>query len=127
MSWNPAPRSSEPRRWFNSSLPQTLQASVMLFYLDAALALISGLLGGLSLILIVAAFLSFAPAFGMANERKWGYVVGVVVASLLVALYLWGFVVSHSFGVIIELLFAGVLLALLLHPQSRSYQRIWFH
>ncbi len=99
----------------------------MLFYLDAALALISGLLGGLSLILIVAAFLSFAPAFGMANERKWGYVVGVVVASLLVALYLWGFVVSHSFGVIIELLFAGVLLALLLHPQSRSYQRIWFH
>ena len=30
-------------------------------------------------------------------------------------------------AIIITLLFAVVLVALFLHPQSRQYERIWFH
>ena len=41
---------------------------------------------------------------------------------MLVALFLG----VPSISVIINLLFAAALLALLLHPMSRSYERIWF-
>jgi len=32
-----------------------------------------------------------------------------------------------SLGTLLNLLFAGVLFVLLIHPQSREYQKIWFH
>jgi hypothetical protein len=33
---------------------------------------------------------------------------------------------AFGFPLIINLIFDGALVALLLHPQSRDYQRIWF-
>jgi hypothetical protein len=77
-------------------------------------------------------------AFLMANERKRGYLLGLVVAGLpLLCRLLIAFGVSFSAIEFIGnprpwdydaigLLFEAALFALLLHPQSRDYQRIWF-
>ena len=68
-----------------------------------------------------------AAGYGIANERKWGYYLGVGMAALPFALRAYynglGNVLSAD---VITLLFEIALVALLLHPQSRDYQRIWF-
>ena len=63
--------------------------------------------------------------FGVANEKRWGYYLGVVLATLnlLTDLYI---LFLGFYGIALTLLFAGVLVALFLHPQSRQYQKIWF-
>ena len=109
----------ETRRWTNPTQPQTLQIAVFLLYANAALSFIFGVLGGgvffpLTVLLIAG---GVAGGSGIANEHKWGYTVGLVVA---------GFDVLFSLGSIVNLMFAVALVALLLHPQSREYQRIWF-
>ncbi len=114
-----------PRKWFDQSQPQTLQAAVVLCYLNAALALLGVIVFGaaLPLLLLVAA----VGANGIANERRWGYWVALSAAVAYVLAQLVLFVaVSQSLGQILNLAFAGVLVALLLHPESRHYQRIWF-
>ncbi len=58
----------------------------------------------------------------MTKEKKWGYWLGVAMAALWVAFL----VLYFTFGVIISVLFYIALLALLLHPQSRSYRKVWF-
>ena len=68
-----------------------------------------------------------AAGYGIANERKWGYYLGIAMAFVpfVVPLVLSG--ATRFSGVdIISLMFEIALIALLLHPQSRDYQRIWF-
>ena len=120
----------ETRRWTNPSQPQTLQIAVFLLYANAVLGLIFGnpwfylgLLPGF------AALVAFgAGGLGIANEKKWGYGVAVVAAVGEVAVTLWKEGVTGAIAGprIIPLMFAVALCALLLHPQSRDYQRIWF-
>ncbi|HEY1634903.1 MAG TPA: hypothetical protein VGF64_09115 [Acidimicrobiales bacterium] len=120
----------ERRRWLNPTQPQTLQIAVMLLYLNAALGLLSLIIGGaagLFGIAIIAA--EILGAYGIANERKWGYIVGLVAAVLPLALVVLAVVagVASVLGLgIIGVIFQIALVALLLHPQSREYQRIWF-
>ena len=108
----------QTRRWVNPSQPQTLQIAVFLLYIQAFFALlygdVIGLVGGV------------AAGYGIANERKWGYGLGLVVA-------IFPFVLRATYGLneifatsIINLMFEVALILLLLHPQSRDYQRIWF-
>ncbi|MHB8295198.1 MAG: hypothetical protein ACYDH5_11365 [Acidimicrobiales bacterium] len=121
----------EQRRWLNTTQPQTLQIAVLLLYLTAVLSLVSGVLG--SAIGPIGLVLAVAPAaggYGVANERKWGYIVALVAAfvpfaflALAVATVGIGGVLSTG---LISLMFEIALVALLLHPQSREYQRIWF-
>jgi len=113
---------AEPRRWFDPSQPQTLQGAVMLCYATAVLGVLSLLFG--SAFALSSLALGVA-GFGVANERRWGYVLGIVLSGLMVLLYLY-LLATGIFGIVINLLFIGVLLALFLHPQSRHYQRIWF-
>jgi hypothetical protein len=115
----------ETRRWTNPSQPQTLQIAVFLLYAEAVLTLFGrgiipfGLQEPANLIVIAG---SLAAGFGIANERRWGYLVGIGTAVLPLAWYLFnGFTID-----LIGLMFQIALLALLLHPQSRDYQRIWF-
>lgn len=108
----------------DQSQPQTLQAAVLFCYLNAALAVLSMAFGaGLPLVLVLMA----VAGVGIANERRWAYWAGVVLALL----YLLGQVALlfyvHGLGVLLNLAFAAILVALLLHRQSRSYERIWFH
>ena len=121
----------ETRRWFNPSQPQTLQIAVWLLYFNAVFGLLLGgsiyfTLGPLAGIgsLIGCA----AAAFGIANEQRWGYLLGVAMAILQVLLIVAAVGVMGLFrGVaLISFLFAVALVALLLHPMSRDYQRIWF-
>jgi len=112
-------------KWFDQSQPQTLQGAVIFCYLNAAFGVLYFLRGAaLSAILILLG----VAAYFIANERRWAYWAGVVIAGLYLALQLLAFFTfQHSFSGILNLVFAAILLALLLHPQSRSYEKIWFH
>jgi peptidoglycan/LPS O-acetylase OafA/YrhL len=141
----------ETRRWINQSQPQTLYVAVFLLYINAAFTLLFGLndapylfayflltdnidlsrnLEGLTRILIVAG--GVAAGYGIANERKWGYKLGVAIAALPLVVVLYVCIAeqlspldSRVIG-IIPLMFNVAVFALLVHPQSREYQRIWF-
>jgi hypothetical protein len=112
----------EGRKWFDSSQPQTLQGAVMLCYITAAFGLIAILFG--SYVGVVPLVLG-AAGFGIANEKKWGYGLGVAIAALVVLVDA-AVLLAGVYAFLINLLFAVVLFALLVHPQSREYQRIWF-
>jgi hypothetical protein len=77
------------------------------------------------LLAIGALVAAVASGLGISNERKWGYVLGIVVAVLETLLWVFAIVDGARQG-IISLLFSIALVALLLHPMSRDYQRIWF-
>lgn len=94
----------------------------MLCYITAAFGLISLLLGGA--VYLVPTLLGVG-GYGVANERRWGYVMATVLALLNVLTGIVLLVVVPGLSVL-NLLFAVVLAALLLHPQSREYQRTWF-
>ncbi len=113
------------RRFVNPAQPQTLQIAVFLLYINAAFTVLFG--GFLSTIGLAFIIGGVAAGFGIANERRWGYGLGLAMA-------FFPFVLRLSFGGLgavlgtdlINLAFEIALVALLLHPQSRDYQRIWF-
>jgi hypothetical protein len=111
-------------RWIDKSQPQTLQGAVLFSYLNAALAVLTFLVlgAGISLVLVLLAF----AAYGIANDKRWGYWSAVVLSCLYLLAQVIFFVAGGIIGGLLNLLFAGLLVALLLHPQSREYQRIWF-
>jgi len=114
------------RRWLNPTQPQTLQIAVFLLYINAAFAILRVLLTGsfeaISLVTIVG---GVAAGSGIANERKWSYALALVIAFLPLVLrfLIFGNPLSSD---LIVLMFDIALIALLVHPQSREYQRIWF-
>lgn len=115
----------ETRRWINHSLPQTLTNAVLLLYVSAAFDF---LFGGFASVLVIAIVIGkVAAGYGIANEQKWGYQLGVAVAF---APFVLRFVFMGLDGVLgtglFSLLFEIVLIALLLHQDSREHQRIWF-
>ncbi|MHB1583147.1 MAG: hypothetical protein ACYCU7_03985 [Acidimicrobiales bacterium] len=112
------------RKWMDQSQPQTLQAAVMLCYINAALAVLFFLVGaGPQLILLL---LGVAGYF-IANDRRWAYWSAVVIVGLYTVLTVVAFVLGAGIGGLLNLLFALVLFALLVHPQSREYEKVWFH
>ena len=116
----------QTRRWVDPSQPQTLQIAVFLLYAQAAVLLLFGaFLNPFGIILIAA---GIGAGYGIANEQKWGYSVAVG-ASIFQILLLFALAGSSAFtdlGPLLDLIFYGALVALLLHPMSRDYQRIWF-
>jgi hypothetical protein len=119
----------ETRRWTNPSLPQTLQIGVILLYVDAFFLLLNGVaFSPIGLALLVG---SVAGGYGIANERRWGYRLGVAVAglgvlSLLALLVADGLDALFDIVFLVNLVFPVALFVALVHPQSREYQRIWF-
>jgi hypothetical protein len=114
----------EGRRWFNQSLPQTLQIAIMLLYIRGFFLGLRLLLGGVSFSLIYLAFVAVAAGHfyagtGIASEQRTAYMVGFGVAIV-------GVLIDLLRGDIFGLLFAIALVALLVHPQSQEHQRIWF-
>lgn len=112
-------------RWYSQHQPQTLQIAVALLYWNAFLGLLFAVLehsdvGARYLLVIIA---DAAGGFGIANERKWGYVVALVAAiGTLVLLVTTG----GAVGGLLNFIFEVALVALLLHPMSRNYYKIWF-
>jgi uncharacterized membrane protein (DUF2068 family) len=117
----------ETRRWTNPTQPQTLQIAVILLYINAVFGALS-----FTAIAIALAAAQGGAAFGIANEKRWGYLLGItaaVIGLLPFGLYLLSNGVGSIFSLslLINLLFPVALFALLVHPQSREYQRIWFN
>ncbi len=119
----------EPRVWVNPGQPQTLYIAHMLMYFRGGISLVFGLLfvPSFTVSSLLFAVGNVVAAFGIANERRWGYKLGVAVASLTLVIALLLLVRSFGrlWGDLIGLLFDVALVALLLHPISRSYQRSW--
>jgi hypothetical protein len=114
-------------RFFNPSQPQTLQTGVLLCYLSAVFGLIFGVVASSAILALFIIIGLAAGGYGIANEKRWGYGLAVGVAVLRVAVLL---VFARSsvfeFPLILTLIFDVALVALLVHPESRQYQRIWF-
>lgn len=119
----------DTRVWINPRQPQTLYIAQLLMYFQGGFALVFGMLGARSLgvYTLTIAIGKVLAAFGIANERRWGYKLGVVVAVIPALLLLlavtdtWRWLWADAFG----LLFDIALIALLLHSMSRNYQRHW--
>lgn len=116
----------QTRRWINQGQPQTLVIAVFLLYINAAF----GIFDMLSYrffppipLAIVAG--EVAAGYGIANEKKLGYYLGIAVAFMPFALRLY-YHVSILAGNPLNLMFEIALVALLLHNQTREYTRIWF-
>ena len=142
------------RRYFNQSQPQTMQIAVFLLYANAVLGLIlssdnrflfevaagsllrtSSDLTRLIGLLLALGFIvgSAAAAYLIANEKRIGYTLGLVVAAaplvatvLIVTIGWPGRIRVIDAIVDIGFIFDVALLVLLLHQQTRSYQKIWF-
>jgi hypothetical protein len=109
-----------PQRFFDPSQPQMLQSATFRLYLEAVFGLLAQ-----EPVLILAGYA--AGGFGIANGKKWGYGLAVASVAFRIILYFaWGLGDALRYDTI-SVLFTGVLAALLLHPQSREYQRIWFN
>ncbi|MDA8291893.1 MAG: hypothetical protein M0Z33_09485 [Actinomycetota bacterium] len=118
-----ASTSMTERRWFPSHQPQTLQIAVALLYWNALLGLVFGLLsGGVGRFELVLVLVEVFGGVGVANEKKWGYWLAVLASLIPFGLLFAGYVG----GGLLTLLFEVALVALLLHPQSRSYYKTWF-
>jgi hypothetical protein len=116
----------QPRQWTNQRQPQTLQIAVFLLYANAVLSVLFAV-SGLSLLLGVAGAVA---GYQIANERRWGYRLGVGVAGLRLALLLFAMLGNITDpGTIffaINLIFPAALFLALVHPVSSGYQRLWF-
>jgi hypothetical protein len=117
----------ETRRWINQSQPQTLVFATFLLYFDAVFGLLR-LLGFPSLIGMVVVAGSGAAGYGIANDRKWGYWLGVAISTFALLPYVLAVVrgVNILAADPISLMFAVAQFALLVHPLSRNYQKMWF-
>ena len=115
-------------KWVNQFQPQTLYMATILCYVDAVFGLLFGFVATSVLAGLITIAALAAGGFGIANEKKWGYAVAVGGAILQIVHAVRG--VRHRGArprlAIINFLFDGALVALLLHPMSREYQRIWF-
>lgn len=130
------------RQWVNSRQPQTLYLAQILMYIQGGMDLLFSLLYGGSAagipfglwILAVAYWLltivgKLVAAYGIANSMRWAYRLGVAAAVAPLALRVTA-ALTGGLGQLwfrpINLLFDIALVALLLHRQSRDYQKHWF-
>ena len=119
------------RRWLNQSQPQTLLIACFLLYFNAALTLLltlSASFSGIDTAYVLATLAGVPGAYGIANERRWGYYLAIGVAFVP---FIINAVHNHNhnpFGgaPVLTLVFEIALVALLLHTQSREYQKVWF-
>ncbi len=100
---------------------------MFLFYANSAFILLALLFNADIPLLYVLIFAGqILAGYGIANEVKWGYILGIVMAVTPFAIRFYYFNNPFIGTGLISLMFEIALIALLLHPQSRDYQRIWF-
>ncbi len=126
------------RTFVNPRQPQTLYISQILLYITAVGAVLfrsvgEGWVEALPLRYLVVALMTIgaaAGAYGIANARKWGYQLGIAaaLAPFIIRVEIIRRVdVFEMFGWNpIGLLFDIAIVAALLHPESRTYQKQWF-
>jgi uncharacterized membrane protein (DUF2068 family) len=123
----------ETRRFVNPTQPQTLYIATFLLYFSAVFGLLLGswlfaVIGPLALLVYAG---QAGAGYGIANEKRWGYWLGVVTAGVALVPFAMIIVLDgpgalFQFAVLFSLVFPAALFLLLVHPMSRQYQRIWF-
>jgi len=117
----------EERRWINHYQPQTLVMATMLCYLQAVFGFLFGVISWSVFLSILSLIALAAGGYGIANDKRWGYGLAVGAAILQILLVIGvALDIGLELGILLALVFDGALVALLLHPESREYQRIWF-
>ena len=116
-------------QWFNRNLTMTLVSAQLLCYFTGVMSILRGsAFAGIFFPITVGLV---AGAFGIANEKKWGYGLAVVAAGALVlipfGLRIYYDVSFLTISFVLDIMFDVALFALLLHPDSRSYQATYFH
>lgn len=112
-------------KWLNRGQPITLQNACLLAYISAAFAL----LPPFSPLLIALRLAAAYGAFGIANERRFGYYLASGVAGIMLLLDVMIFFqlgTSGWFSSTLRLMIDGLFAYLLWCTASRKYQRIWF-
>jgi hypothetical protein len=117
------------QRWTNPSHPQTLQIAVFLLYASAVFSVLFGWAFTPIGLLVTAG--SLFGGLGIANDKRWGYNLGLAISVLGLLPFVW-LAASDGIGelldltILIGMIFPVARFALLVHPMSRDYQRIWF-
>lgn len=124
---------AQTKRWVNQAQPQTLVIATFLLYAEAVFRGLDLLRFGprvaaapmLLIYLVVPVVGGVFSGRSIANERRIGWYTGLATAAFP---FLWRIPLQgNPFQVdIVTLIFEVALVALLVHPQSREYQRIWF-
>jgi hypothetical protein len=114
-------------RWLDPSQPPRLQQGTQMLYFTAAFDVLNGAISGWFVFFLLAA-VKVAGGYGIANEKKWGYnlAVAAAIVNVLLLFRIYGVHTLTNLSALISLGFDAALVALLLHPMSRDYQRIWF-
>jgi hypothetical protein len=113
----------EGRKWFDRTQPQTLQIAVILLYINAVFAILYAF--GTSA-LYLPMLLEGVAAYGIANERKFGYIGAIVLSAVFAVFAVLLFFLYGGFSPLLNVAFSIALFVALIHPMSREYQRIWF-
>ena len=103
-----------------------LQGAIIFAYINAFWGVL-GLLGGGASLVSLLWLAGAAGAVGIANHRKWGWALSLAVAVIGLVLQVLVLAMWHGrFSMMLNLLFAVVLVALLAHPTSRLYVKRYF-
>jgi hypothetical protein len=127
---------SSEQRFVDPTQPGPLKAAVYLSYLLAATTVLFLLAGALvrrgnllfDLLNAASALLSIGQgilAIGIASSRKRAYDLSVLATIAMLLLDI-ATLVQFGIGVVLSFLLEVALLALLLHPSSRSHTSTWF-
>ena len=99
----------------------------VLCYIQAVFGFLFGVISWSIALSFLSLIALAAGGYGIANDKRWGYNLAVGAAILQLVLVLGVAVdIGLDLGIMLALLFDGALVALLLHKESREYQRIWF-
>ena len=121
-------------RFMDDSFPETLRGALFLLYVSAVIGLLTGALNSTGGVLFSAG--RVAAALATVQGRRWGYslAVGLAVARIVPYVLSWTYFQTIAFAglgfddsSVLDLFFAVLFLALLLHPRSRDHQRLYFH
>ena len=85
------------------------------------------MLVGVALANVLGAAGLVGTGWGIANEKKWGWYLGLVMSAIELVSFAW--LVQQSgldFNLMLGSLFAVMHAVLILHTDSRAYVRIWF-
>ena len=115
-------------RWYNRSLPSLLGGAIFFLYMQAVFKLLDNR-NAAAPIRAGAVVCFFLSALGIANERRWGYSLALASNALWFALYLevalrFGFRFNSTDA--IEMIITAGVLAMLLWPESREHQAVYF-